>query len=403
MPMRLKHKFLLLAALTVGLVLVLATLAVMQLHTLQIKEEQRQAQLNELERASQYILTANIEFKKQIQHWKNILLRGNHPADFAKQKELFLSQERRVQHALHEAAQVRQEFTAQIEINALIKEHARVSEQYQQGLQQFDADDFQSGQKLDAKIRGVDSALTEALQSKVDSLALRHAELHKAKDTLASAELKQAQTWIALTSLLCIAALITLMYFILRSVLRQIGGDPQDAVIVAKNVARGNLALQIAKATPHSVLSHLQDMVYGLSDIIIEVHQTCKDLHKIAQQVDTAADQLAKNAAEAARMVAISSSALEQIAITVAQNAEHSKKLALLVDTTPETADLITEINCASKEQATGIAENSNNLLQLAHRTRENALQAENLSRSASNLQQQTQILSDIVNQFKTA
>ncbi len=405
MKMRLKQQFVLLGALTLGLLLILSGLAALQLHRLQIKEEQRYLAASEFYAAGLQILNANVEFKKQVQHWKNILLRGNNPADFDNQKTDFLKQQQLVQQSLQAAANVRQESANdQVAINALITEHQQLSEQYQKVLLQFDPKDALSGQKIDAQIRGIDQSLTDALQNKVDALAKRERELRQINDTTTQHDLQQAKLWIALTSLLCIVTLISLMYVTLISVLRQIGGDPQEAMFVTRQVARGNLAVQIKDPLPHSVLSHLQDMVYGLSDLIADIHQTCTALNKMALHVDSAAALLAQNSAEQARVVAMNSSSLEQIAATVAQNAEHSKKLALLLEnTTPETADLITEINCASKEQATAIADNSKNLLKLSQRTHENAQQAKKLSLTANGLYAQTHQLNEMLNEFKTA
>ena len=38
-----------------------------------------------------------LHFKKQVQEWKDMLLRGNNPADFAKYKENFVKEESEVQ------------------------------------------------------------------------------------------------------------------------------------------------------------------------------------------------------------------------------------------------------------------------------------------------------------------
>jgi methyl-accepting chemotaxis protein len=400
----LKTKFIGLSLLTVAMMALVGGLALFQLHTLTELEIERQSNTKAILLANQKIMDARIAFKLQVQHWKNILLRGNNPADFSHEQSAFLQYEARVQFDLRHAAEIRNlPQSSQDEISALIQDHAALGEIYKKILRQFDVRDPQSGKEIDTQVRGIDQPLTDALSNKVDTLAQHYQAMQEqdAKDSLDNLRGANQQIWLFIVAGMLI--LTGLMYWILRSVLRQIGGDPSYAEDVAKAVAAGDLSIRIPAHTKPSVLSHLQVMVEELSEHIIAANQTCITLDQLSQHLEQSAAQLAKNAQEQAVAVEQNSASLEQITATVQQNTLHSQILARLVDISPEISDLIDEINYASKEQAATLQYASSNLLRLANNTQQNALQAEYLSRTASRLTAQTRYLFQMIDHFKTA
>jgi methyl-accepting chemotaxis protein len=393
----------LLGGLIIGFVAALSLLAILELNAVQAKQAQRLLQAEQFDDATQHILTANVQFKKQVQRWKNILIRGNDPADFMKEKVSFSQQEKLVQLALKAAAQVRHESnSAQQEINALIEQHQALSERYKTILAQFDPSDPMTGQKIDDQIRGIDSALAEALQNKVDALAVSDRKQRKDNDWQTQQDLQHAKSVILLASMICVLGLVSLLYFILRRVLRQIGADPTDVIRIADEVAEGNLTVPIKTSAQGSVLYHFNEMVLGLSSLVDNVQQACDELNNIAKVVNAAAEQLSNNSVEQAKFVAINRTALEQIAVTVEKNDRLSKQLALMIDTTDQAADFIEEIHFASKEQAAAIIENRKHLQQLANKADNNAQHVLKLATTVRRLQGQAEQLSQLINVFKT-
>jgi hypothetical protein len=76
----------------------------------------------------------------------------------------------------------------------------------------------------------------------------------------------------ALVALLLLAIVAAVGWVVTRSVLRQIGGDPAEAMAVMDEVARGNLGARLDQAAPHSLLHALQTMIAALRRTIEQVH-----------------------------------------------------------------------------------------------------------------------------------
>ena len=83
---------------------------------------------------SQLIDEANLQFKVQVQEWKNVLLRGKQPADLAKYWGQFEDRQRDVQNILGELAnQKGLEPSLKTRIERLREEHRLLGSAYQKG------------------------------------------------------------------------------------------------------------------------------------------------------------------------------------------------------------------------------------------------------------------------------
>ncbi|WP_373974111.1 hypothetical protein NT239_10730 [Chitinibacter sp. SCUT-21] len=399
----LKAKFCGLALLSLILMLLLGLFALWTFQQLLDREEARQEHMRVITQADKALLDGGLMFKQQVQSWKNMLLRASKPQEYATQKDKFMTFERQVQHALTSARDMagltRQQ---QQDFDALILAHKHLGESYRQALQRIDVNNPASALEVDSLVKGIDQPFTDALQAQIATHAHSYAVLQSQDAKATLADLAQARQQIVRLIILCIVLLFLALYFILSSVLRQIGGEPRYVEVIAKSVAEGDLTVKIPNHYSPSILSHLQTMVEQLSDHIVNVIHTSRALEKLSGQVDQAAAELARNANEQAIAVEQNSSALEQTLVTVHQNTRHSQLLSRLLDMSPEVADLIDEINYASKEQTSSLQHASHNLMRLAQVTQQNAQQSEKLSLAASSLAAQTRDLDDLIGRFKT-
>jgi len=85
---------------------------------------------------------ASIHFKTQVQEWKNILIRGNDPAQLDKYTKGFIKEEGEVNALLHKAMELQKLEAEPIDAyQALVKEHATLGENYRKALEKFDRAD----------------------------------------------------------------------------------------------------------------------------------------------------------------------------------------------------------------------------------------------------------------------
>ncbi|MDF3933766.1 methyl-accepting chemotaxis protein [Pseudomonas citronellolis] len=112
-----------------------------------------------------------------------------------------------------------------------------------------------------------------------------------------------------------------------RMIMRQVGGEPADAMDALQRVAGGDLTMdmQLRQGDSTSMLFSLQQMVVKLRSIMGDVRVTADSLASASEQVAASAQALSQNASEQAANVEETSASVEQIAATVAQNSENAK------------------------------------------------------------------------------
>ncbi|MDG9922109.1 MULTISPECIES: methyl-accepting chemotaxis protein [unclassified Pseudomonas] len=122
--------------------------------------------------------------------------------------------------------------------------------------------------------------------------------------------------------ILCLA-----LAFGYRTLLRQLGGEPSHTSALVREVAAGNLAvnMRLAERDQGSLLYYLQQMVQRLSATIGEVRMTADSLASASEQVAASAQALSQNSSEQAANVEETSASVEQIAANVAQNSENAR------------------------------------------------------------------------------
>ena len=131
---------------------------------------------------------ANLEFKTQVQEWKNVLLRGANSDSHSKHWSSFQAQEAKVQRLLGEAEQLAARHASQglrQQIEQLRNEHQRMGQAYRQGNQDFLAAnaDHLAG---DQAVRGIDRATSEQMAQLSEQL--NQQALHEAGEISAAAD-----------------------------------------------------------------------------------------------------------------------------------------------------------------------------------------------------------------------
>lgn len=120
---------------------------------------------------------------------------------------------------------------------------------------------------------------------------------------------------------------IVLGLFVTRVIVKQLGGEPNYAVEVVKQVAEGDLTVdvQTKSGDTSSLLAAMKQMTEKLRSVMVDVRATADSLASASEQISSSAQALSQNASEQAANVEETSASVEQISATVAQNAENAK------------------------------------------------------------------------------
>ena len=120
---------------------------------------------------------------------------------------------------------------------------------------------------------------------------------------------------------------IVLAFWITRSLLRQLGGEPAYAAEIVKKVATGDLSISISTKAgdSSSLLFDIKSMVSKLSEIITAVRSNADSLASASEQISATAQSLSQASSEQAASVEETSASIEQMTASINQNTENAK------------------------------------------------------------------------------
>jgi len=120
---------------------------------------------------------------------------------------------------------------------------------------------------------------------------------------------------------------IALGYAITRSLLRQLGGEPNYTALIVEQVANGDLTVraQVANNDQSSILYAINQMIVKLSSIISDVRSTADSLSAASEEVSATAQSLSQSATEQAASAEETSASMEEISASISQNNENAR------------------------------------------------------------------------------
>ncbi|KJK06608.1 Methyl-accepting chemotaxis protein CtpH [compost metagenome] len=273
--------------------------------------------------ASQLIDEANLQFKVQVQEWKNVLLRGKQPAELDKYWQQFLAREQQVQRILDQLIQA-SEAPLKARAEQLKQSHRQLGQAYTQGRQAFLAAgaDPSAG---DLAVKGVDRATSEQMSELVSQL--RSEAQGRAQAINQSAE---RTVWLGLLVMFGSALLVGLLslWLVNRNLIEPIRGlieyvaqlsqgrfdarvatdreDELGRLAVAANTLRDFLAETVARLQDNAgelenASGELRNIAGGMARGADDQFQRTDQVATAMHQMSATAQEVARHAAQAAR------------------------------------------------------------------------------------------------------
>ncbi|WPN62240.1 methyl-accepting chemotaxis protein [Pseudomonas sp. P9_35] len=232
-------------------------------------------------RASQLIDEANLQFKVQVQEWKNVLLRGKQPADLDKYWKQFEERQREVQDILGQLSG-REGVPAPIKtrIVALRDEHRQLGAAYQKGRDAFVASGGDSAAG-DAAVKGVDRAASEQMSALVVELR----KLGTEESTLISVG---ADRTIMLGTVIMLVSGVLIGLFSLWLVNRNLVQPIRSLIDYVTRLSHGRFAERVT-SNRQDELGNLAVAANTLRDFLAE---TFTRLQRSATELDSASGEL---------------------------------------------------------------------------------------------------------------
>ncbi|AMO98095.1 methyl-accepting chemotaxis (MCP) signaling domain protein [Collimonas arenae] len=269
---------------------------------------------------------AQVDFKIEIQEWKDLLLRGNDAAAFEKHKNAFL---KKGEETRAELAQLDQ-LLRQLDIDAgLAKQasqtNAELEQKYLTALKQFAPARIESGHVVDKLVTGLDREPTKRIEDIV-GLVVEHS-----KSLMRQSEAEATHSNIvALRILLAVVAVGTLVGSILTYwIINGITGPLRSAVKVARTVAAGDLTSHIevgSKDEIGALMDALRHMNGSLQHIVGQCRSGIETMASASGQIATGNLDLSARTEEQAASLEQTAASMGELTSTVKQNADNARQ-----------------------------------------------------------------------------
>jgi len=226
-----------------------------------------------------------VDFKKQVQEWKNLLLRGSNYEDFRKYEASFKKEQAAVREDARKLLADVTDAEAARELKAFLTAHEEMGAKYESAIRAFEATQGADPGAADAIVKGVDRAPTDGIDALVVRLQTVVADARAAQQASVSSQITVSIVGVAVAFLAIAAAVV----FVIRR----------------------------TRAEMVELTTQLTQAAHGTA--------------AAAGQVSTSAQSLSRGATEQAASLEETSASMEEMASMTRKNAENSQSAAALM------------------------------------------------------------------------
>jgi len=344
-----------------------------------------------------------INFKKQVQEWKDTLLRGKKPEALDKHWGAFQQRESEVRSIADRLSRSIADSDAAQLVGQFLSAHKTMGDAYRRGLQDFKDHDFDSTVG-DKAVAGIDRAPTELLgKAKERLLALAQAKAGEARE----AAHRTAWMTILLLTLATAAGAAAFLIAVQRSV-----SVPLTQVVHAlTELASGNTAVQTTRSARRDEIGMVAEAIGLLQVKMIEADRLRAEQSEIEQRqlrqrqadMNRLADDFEAAVGEIVETVSSASGELETSARTLTASAERAQAKTGTVATASQDASTnVQSVASATEEMASSINEISRQVQESARMANEAVGQARNTTDRVSELSKAAARIGDVVELINT-
>ncbi|MGB4945931.1 MAG: hypothetical protein WBQ05_01830 [Candidatus Competibacter denitrificans] len=224
---------------------------------------------------------AQIAFQRQVQEWKNVLIRGSDPELRNKHWQGFEAQEAKMDKMLQSLSSNLSTLSMEEptkEVKKTIAEHKLLGERYRKALDKQAVLDAKAQAAIDLEVRGMDRPTSAGIDSLVADLQKRVAQRFGDEAATVRSNTSNQVFTAALVTLLLTGLLVAVAVALSHSVLTALGADPEDAVTATSRMARGDLTERLNAKTPSSLIGALEMMQSRLRNISLAIRTVADDI-----------------------------------------------------------------------------------------------------------------------------
>jgi methyl-accepting chemotaxis protein len=174
--------------------------------------------------------------------------------------------------------------------------------------------------------RGPSRSAFFAMVAELDKLVEFNDQASEASAAAAHETFESAFLWTTVLIAAAVAVASALGFIIVRSVIRQLGGEPAEAAALAQRVASGDLSVPIAlrPGDQDSLLAALKRMQDSLATLVAKVRSNAQEVASASSQISQGNNDLSGRTEEQASALEQTAASMEQLAATVKQNSDNA-------------------------------------------------------------------------------
>jgi methyl-accepting chemotaxis protein len=275
---------------------------------------------------------AQLEFKIQVQEWKNILIRGNDPAALQKYSDAFIKSGEATRSKLKQLDELLKKLELGTPLVAeAIATQGELGTKYMTALKQYDSGNQESVHIVDGLVKGMDREPTKKID---DIVAYISKESHRLMDEMEAAN-KAAHNKAVLAMAITLGVTLVVGWITVAALIKSITRPLSEAVDMAQTVASGDLRSEVhVRSTDElgDLLGALKLMQSNLSEIVGKVRQGTECIHTASAEIANGNLDLSGRTEEQASSLEQTAAAMVQLTTTVQQNNANASEACRLAD-----------------------------------------------------------------------
>jgi len=281
---------------------------------------------------------AQVDFKKQVQEWKDLLLRGSDANAFKTYHDGFVAQSRSVDQDLASLKQQMAELGLKTDgVNAAAATHTELGSKYLAAIQHYDPKDPKSVHVVDGMVAGIDRPPTAAIDSLVASMKQDAQDASMQIDQQSRGAFRDACVFLIAMVLCAMLAGAVLTWLLAYSITAPIG----RAVKMAQAVAQGDLSTQVT-VTSHDetgkLLAALDAMNGQLRRVVNTIRAGSTEISASTKQIASGNQDLSARTSEQAAALEETSSSMQEFTSSVNANAIRAHEASRLAGSAADIA-----------------------------------------------------------------
>jgi methyl-accepting chemotaxis protein-1 (serine sensor receptor) len=282
--------------------------------------------------------SAQVEFKTQVQEWKNILIRGNDPAQLDKYSKAFVKGGETTRAELKKLDGLLDTLKLSTPlVDEAIKTQNELVTRYMEALKKYDSANPESAHVVDALVKGMDREPTKKID---DIVAFIGTEAKRLSETMAAentAAHRSAMLAMGITVLITLVVGVATVLWLIKSITVPL----DEAVSVAQTVAGGDLSSEVRVNSSDEIgalLGALKLMQQNLSNIVGQVRTGTETIHGATVEIAAGNLDLSGRTEEQASSLEQTAAAMVELTTTVKQNNENAAEACRLADSASNVA-----------------------------------------------------------------